>query len=413
MTNPLSDWAQKWPDNSHAEVSLNVCWLLNPAEPPRQNVRITVSQGIVTDISDCPPDEQHTVLPVAFLPRLINAHTHLEFSSLPEPCQPASPFTKWVESVMACRQNQSGNSASAIQAGITESLNHGTSAIGEISTTDEPPPDAALPVLRFRELIGLSPDRIDQQLQIAAQHLHSSASLVGLSPHAPYSVHPDLFESLVQLAGQAELPLTMHLAETTDEIQLLQDGTGRFVDFLSKLGLWRPDIFSPGSTIQWYLERLASLPHALAVHGNYLSRGELNYLCQQPHVGLAYCPRTHHYFGHQPHPWKQLVQSGATVVIGTDSRASNPDLSVWRELQFLARLNNTLPWSQLLCLATTNAARILNLPSVPTRLITNTPLDGMLVPCSATSESSLSGSLARPESQPTIIFHHGQVQSSG
>jgi cytosine/adenosine deaminase-related metal-dependent hydrolase len=49
----------------------------------------------------------------------------------------------------------------------------------------------------------------------------------------------------------------------------------------------------------------------------------------------VYCPRTHAYFGHPPHPWRELLARGGRVALGTDSRASNPDLSLFDELRFL------------------------------------------------------------------------------
>ena len=51
---------------------------------------------------------------------------------------------------------------------------------------------------------------------------------------------------------------------------------------------------------------------------------------------VVYCPRTHAAFGHPPHPWCMLLNLEGSVALGTDSRASNPDLSLWAELQFLA-----------------------------------------------------------------------------
>jgi cytosine/adenosine deaminase-related metal-dependent hydrolase len=49
------------------------------------------------------------------------------------------------------------------------------------------------------------------------------------------------------------------------------------------------------------------------------------------------------------------------VAVGTDSRASNPDLSVLAELRFLARLDRTLPGGELLRLGTLNGAKALGL----------------------------------------------------
>lgn len=86
-----------------------------------------------------------------------------------------------------------------------------------------------------------------------------------------------------------------------------------------------------------YLREFAGLTRGLVVHGNFLDAEEQKYLAEHENLSVVYCPRTHAYFGHAEHPWRSLLERGVRVAVGTDSRASNPDLSVWEELQFLRR----------------------------------------------------------------------------
>jgi len=51
---------------------------------------------------------------------------------------------------------------------------------------------------------------------------------------------------------------------------------------------------------------------------------------------VVYCPRTHRHFGHSRYPLAAMRQPGVRVLVGTDSRASNPDLSVVEELRTIA-----------------------------------------------------------------------------
>ena len=394
------------------EYSFIVRWLLNPGQEPRQNVKVSVADRVIAELSECPNDERRNVLPLAMMPRLLNAHTHLEFSLLTQPCEPAEPFTDWIRSVMRSR-SESDDRQAALDLGKRETVQSGVAAIGEISTSDDIPfvDSPELRAVQFREIIGLEPSSIDERIQIARNHLDQSACMQGLSPHAPYSVHRDLFHSLVELAARRDAPLAMHLAETRDEVELLETGTGRFVSFLSELGLWRDDLFKSETTTFDFLQAMAVLPHAMAVHGNYLNDQELSFLCEHPNVALAYCPRTHDYFGHSQHPWRQLVKDGATITIGTDSRASNPDLSVWKELQFLSRQSQTLPWADLLKLATINAARALALSDVQTTIASGAGFDALFVGCDARTDSQLSGALSSPECQPVLVVADGNVCS--
>jgi cytosine/adenosine deaminase-related metal-dependent hydrolase len=106
---------------------------------------------------------------------------------------------------------------------------------------------------------------------------------------------------------------------------------------------------------------LSELPRALIVHGTFLNSTELRFLAQNPHITLVYCPRTHAAAETAPHPWYDLFEMGGSVALGTDSRATNPDLSLWRELQFLAAECPRVRHHSLLRLATLHGARALGL----------------------------------------------------
>ncbi len=74
---------------------------------------------------------------------------------------------------------------------------------------------------------------------------------------------------------------------------------------------------------------------------------------------VVYCPRTHAAFGHRPHPLPWLLERGVRVALGTDSLASNPDLSVLAEVRFLHQHRPDVPGDVLLRLATLNGAEAL------------------------------------------------------
>ena len=76
-------------------------------------------------------------------------------------------------------------------------------------------------------------------------------------------------------------------------------------------------------------------------------------------VPPPYCPRTHAYFGHEQHTWRRLLERGINVALGTDSRASNPDLNLWDEVLFLRRQFPDFPAEKLLQMATIHGAAAL------------------------------------------------------
>ena len=361
LTTEIQHWRDDWISHQDEERLLRVRWLLNPEEAALENVCVREQGGTVLDIRPCSNSELTNVLPVVLIPPLVNAHTHLEFSALTEPLEPALPFQSWIQALMKWRGSNSATQADSIQSGFAESVDSGIGLIGEISTNDDVAllSDQQTSCVAFRELIGLGPARVQQQLELAESFL-KAPPVAGvhraLSPHAPYTVHPDLLEQAVALAGKHQVPLAMHLAETTDELELLGSGTGRFQTFLSSMGLFDPKQFPGGRCILNLLKVLSSAPKVLAVHGNYFTDEDMAFLSRHQNITTVYCPRTHHFFDHADHPFQKLLRAGCRVILGTDSRASNPDLSIWRELQHVASLAPELSPEQLLAMITTHAA---------------------------------------------------------
>lgn len=363
-------------------------WIFPVVSPPLESATIEIVDGHIAAIHSHHDPRAIDLGNTALIPGLINAHTHLEFSSLAAPLGPASPFPDWIRSVVTHRNTRTCDIKSLVASGWHESVESGVTAVGEIATEDRVLPAAAESGCRgvvFRELLGFSPDRIDAQLDISRRHLEAARRLKlpalggGLSPHAPYSVHPVLFERIVELAVAESSPLAMHLAETRDELEFLADQTGAFRRMLESFGVWREGVLAPGTRPLDYLKRLADAPRALVVHGNYLSEDEIEFLVRHPQLTVVYCPRTHAYFRHSPHPWREMLQRGIPVALGTDSRASNPDLSLWGELLFLRRSFPDIPPQQLLELATICGARALGCDQLGT-LAVGSPAEITCVP---------------------------------
>lgn len=323
-----------------------VRWFWSPGSPVRENVRLVLRSGTLEDVQDLGNSVDDAVLPILCMPPLVNAHTHLEFSGLSQPLLPPSPFPDWIDSVITYRstafaESDDAGSTTAIEQGISECRMLGVAGVGEIATRS----DTATIFARcgvwariFREYLGLSPDRAGLLLEDAVRFIQATRTtahsrvLPGLSPHAPYSVSEELFLGLAELARIERLPLAMHLAETREELELLTSGSGPFREFLQRRGLWNKSQFSGARSVQPFLEVMSKLHSSLAIHCNYLSDDEIRFLGANPQIRVVYCPRTHAYFGHTAHPWRRIQQAGGRVLLGTDSRASNPCLSLWKEL---------------------------------------------------------------------------------
>ena len=254
-------------DNSHR---LSVRWLVNPGEHPRENCCITIENGLVADLRPCSSADH--IQPWIIFPPLVNAHTHLEFSTLQQPFCVDGSFPDWIRRVLEWRNETTDDQASRIRSGVTESRNAGVQLLGDIVTGPQNSTDLkswqGINAVLFREVIALTPARAQSQLDEMLQHLKLCAASqqpgiqAGISPHAPYTVHPDVLQSLIQLATQFHVPVAMHLAETVDEIQLLRQGSGPFANLLQQIGVWDPRLFPGHRDPQEQLEQLRQAPQA-------------------------------------------------------------------------------------------------------------------------------------------------------
>jgi len=354
--------------------SLRARWVFPGSAPPVRDGVLNVAAGrIVSVTANAEMPDRLDLGNVALLPGLVNAHTHLEFSDLESPLgEPGIRLPDWIRLVIADRRGRAGSPASAIQQGLIESAAAGVTAVGEIATAgwrlveDAP----AVGVTAFQESIALSPEATESAIERARASLQESKQDLryrpGLSPHAPYTVHPLLCERLIELAAQENLPVAMHLAESPEEIELLATGNGGLGEMLSDLGFWREGVIARGARPLDYLRVLSGAPRALVIHGNYLQADELDFLAQHAEqMSLVYCPRTHAYFGHASyHSITDLQRRGVNVCLGTDSRASNPDLSLWNEMRFVAGRHPELAGDLILALGTSGAARALGCDDV-------------------------------------------------
>lgn len=299
------------------------------------------------------------------LPGLINAHVHLELSDMPRRPRPG-PLADWLIEVI--RASPQGDDAArvrrAVEVGLAQCLRFGVTTIGDITHQ----PALSRPVLgasplravSFGEVQAMAGRRhlLEPRLAAAADRTHDSGRLrVGISPHAPYSVEPHGYARCLELSRAQGLPLATHLAESPDEATFLADHSGPFRQLWQFLNAWDDAVprFAGGSIR--YAKALGLLDHpTLLAHVNYCDDDELALLAAG-RASVVYCPRTHAYFGHPPHRWRDLLAAGVNVAVGTDSLASAPNLDLVDDLRLLRRIAPEVPAADLWQLVTARAAR--------------------------------------------------------
>jgi cytosine/adenosine deaminase-related metal-dependent hydrolase len=155
----------------------------------------------------------------------------------------------------------------------------------------------------------------------------------GVEPHAPYSAGRPVYRA----AAVSGLPCTTHLAEMQAERQFIAGASGPFRALLQRLGKWEDrfarDYSEEQSPVQWMEQHLRAAPW-LCAHCNQVSDDDVALLAEAG-ASVVYCPRAAAYFGHRAHRWREMLDAGVNVCLGTDSIICHGSLSVLDEMRFL------------------------------------------------------------------------------
>ncbi|MDD2903332.1 MAG: amidohydrolase [Syntrophales bacterium] len=175
--------------------------------------------------------------------------------------------------------------------------------------------------------------------------------------HAPYTCGPETLQQAKAITRRRGLPWFIHLAETRQEVEELQQQQG----------------LTPGV----HLDRLGLLDElTVAVHGVWLPPEDLELLARRG-VKVSHCPESNLKLAAGVAPIPELLALGVRVGLGTDGAASNNDLDLMGEMSLAARLHKVwqrdptvLPAAQTVALATREGAGVLGLAD---KTVTLTP----------------------------------------
>jgi cytosine/adenosine deaminase-related metal-dependent hydrolase len=342
-------------------------WILPISQPPIENGWLMTRGLEVVALGsgdDWPHGSQVVDLgDAAILPGLVNAHTHLEFSDLARPIGfPGIKLHQWIELVIRNRTSRA-DPGWVISKGAALAFEGGAHLVGEIATVPWAGFRSRLSpeIVVFGEVLGLATARADERFSVVSTHFAKSLVVdrvtAAISPHAPYSTSLETVARCVDYAKSQNALLAMHMCESIEERELIERGTGPFAQQLKNLGVFQASHFGKGSKFTLaILQKLAEAPSALIIHGNDLRPSEIDFLSSQSQMTVVYCPRTHSFFQHPQHPVRQLIDSGVRVALGTDSLASNPDLSIWNEVRWLLKHRDDISWHETLAMATIHGA---------------------------------------------------------
>lgn len=321
---------------------------------------VVLSCGKWSEIKGCCPSEVEDLGNVTIVPGLINAHAHLGLSHLQGMTVQGGGFTPWVQSLLASplRELDRNSVAEAAQ----EMVDTGTAYVADISTTDtlkvaESLSETGLGFTAFCECMGQT---LPKQGRRVFPKFSSAKGRIAGAGHALYSTHTDMLQAVKAADSAAGFPFSIHLAENEEEDLILAGEKCAFAEMLEGA-----DLLSkfPGSVRPVpYADSLGLLDsQTLAVHCVQVDGRDIDILKKRG-TSVCLCPRSNEYIGEGRAPWEDIISAGINTCLGTDSIASNHDLNLWNEFEYLLEhIDIFLDPVQALALVTANPARALGI----------------------------------------------------
>jgi cytosine/adenosine deaminase-related metal-dependent hydrolase len=353
-------------------------WVVPVSQPPIGDGTVAVEDGRIAYVgprSGAPGGEEVELGSAVLMPGLVNTHTHLELTAMRGLLEGLS-FVPWVRTLTQMRAAVLDDAAmaDAARVGLAEGLLAGITTYADTSSsgvTLGAMRDAGVRGIMYQEVFGPAAEQHDAALAGLAAAIQRHRPLetdlvsVGVSPHAPYTVHDDLMVDTAAYSLRERLPMAIHLAESAEEIAFLREGEGPFADLLRARGI--PVVRRSHSPVHWLVEMGVLVAQPLLIHCVRVDPTDISFIADAG-CAVAHCPASNAKFGHGVAPVRAMLDAGIRVGLGSDSVASNNQMDLLGEARLAALLQNAvggrsdvLSAEQALALATIGGARALGL----------------------------------------------------
>ena len=367
-------------------------WIIPVTSPPLRRHAVVVENGLIREIrpllaGDPSPGRN------CLLPGLVNAHTHLAYTGLRNVFD-RLPFFGWIRRLTETKYNilTDEDVVRSTLLGVSECLSSGVTTVGDMSDLEPSLRVLSESPLRgtfYWEVFGVEKSAADEtwtglneQYSRLKGEYSSNRLKIGISPHASYTVRPELYRRIADWSCTEEVPVSFHASESKAEEDFIARREGVIADFLrDRASDWK---ILGSSSIEhlWKTGIFETKP--IVAHAVQASDNDLDIL-NECKVVVAHCPKSNAKFGHGVAPLNRMIGKGIRVALGTDSAASNNRLDLFEEARFglfqqrvLCR-EQVLSEQKMLEMITIEGARALNMEKEIGSLETGKMADMILV----------------------------------
>lgn len=326
---------------------ISATWIFPGNQSPLKNgILICDDDGTVIDLIDTGGQLREQAgmefYSGILVPGFVNAHCHLELSHLKGKIPEKTGLGGFLGFINKLR-NQEEDPEMAMERADFQMWSSGIVAVGDVSnsySSMEIKKNSRIKYHTFVEAFGFHPSRAEKAFAFA-EFVESMFREFGLpasvTPHSPYSVAELLFQKIRQKALVENNILSVHNQESQDETEFFLKGTGPLFHHLSEiLGLdishWKP---TGKSSMEFTLSFIPRKNPLLLVHNTFTSFEDIQLLKRQRNMEntfLVLCPNANLYIENKLPPIHLFKKENMNICLGTDSLASNHQLSVLQEM---------------------------------------------------------------------------------
>lgn len=340
-----------------------------------EHVLITDDEGMIADViqfDDAGEDVQQ--FPGILSPGFVNCHCHLELSHMKGFIQEKTGLVRFVLDVVQQRHFPEEQILTAIEKAEDEMLDNGIVAAGDICNNTLTIPQKAKGRVYYHNFIeasGFNPEIALQRFERSLDIFRQYASLYSIPvdsnsivPHAPYSVSDDLWQLIINFPGNHLMMI--HNQETIGEDEWFVNKTGEFEELYKQMNI-DPEFFNPSgkTSLQSFLGKFKHNQSVILVHNVHTSANDIEF-AKRSGLNLYWClcPNANQYITGNLPDLDLLIKQDCNIVLGTDSLASNHQLSILEEIKTIQKHFPKTPIGFLLKCATSNGANALQMDSL-------------------------------------------------
>lgn len=306
------------------------------------------------------------------VPGFINAHCHLELSYLFQSFIAHQGMVSFLKHIM---EKRDGVAPSVItdQARWWDKRmqENGTVAVGDIvnsADTLEVKGDSSVYYVNFVEVFGLNKLNARMLLEKGVNLLHRFLQQFPdsyLVPHAPYSLSEELWNSILDFSSRNKQRIqSIHFLESVSEKKFLMNKPSDMRMYFQEEWHYSDEDLRhiPEKFFIYLSELLRGSDKIILVHNTYWDGEYIDILSSyKQKIYFCLCPNANLLIENRLPDIKYIKHFSDNICLGTDSLASNFDLSIVNEMNVLWRYFPDIQIEDVLKWATSNGAKALDL----------------------------------------------------